>query len=614
MLIPREIPDCTLVTSCFNLSKYHNGTRSLDECIKLMTPLLEVPCYLVIFCDKTCYELIKDIRDYFDLDKLTYYFVLDFENLRYYKYIDIIKSNRESYWPTRDHRTCPESHLVCCSKFDFVLRTIELDPFKTSKFSWIDAYNVKKICENYNYNILLDVLHKTSDKFHLQILNVCDKKYKSPDNKREYYQQYRWVACGGFFVTGKDIGIKILTRLNNIFEETTIEGYGHGEEMFYLEVLDEFYDDIERSYGDYGQLLNNLLVTTKNFEYIYSQILKKYLDFNYHKECYDCCKKILNQIEKYNVVIPNNVYFLILFTYYVCAFYHKPYESYKIANNIYDLCNKNIDIKNEFKKKEEFYKSQLEYANKFKKKSRVIFCIFACATNMKYKNELIKINETWGKKAEEKGLTMLYFLGEEPTDLIGEKYVYFKNVLNDYSSAAYKQNLGLKYIYENYNADFIFICGTDTYVNIENLLTELNNCDKNKNVFIGGHGDHRMIGNEQIYFHSGAGFIISNFTLKNIYPDITFFHENWKNICNAKNKNHLIDACDVEMSYFLQKKNVEIIKNPNFYSCNYKGYSYNYTYECCAKNINAGNIIACHNMSLTDFDEYTRILENDITK
>ena len=39
-------------------------------------------------------------------------------------------------------------------------------------------------------------------------------------------------------------------------------GYGHGEEMLYLEILDEFYDDIERSYGDYGQIINNYFLKT----------------------------------------------------------------------------------------------------------------------------------------------------------------------------------------------------------------------------------------------------------------------------------------------------------------------------------------------------------------
>ena len=34
--------------------------------------------------------------------------------------------------------------------------------------------------------MFLNVLNNVPDKFHLQIQNVTDKKYKNKDNKREY--------------------------------------------------------------------------------------------------------------------------------------------------------------------------------------------------------------------------------------------------------------------------------------------------------------------------------------------------------------------------------------------------------------------------------------------
>jgi hypothetical protein len=94
---------------------------------------------------------------------------------------------------------------------------------------------------------------------------------------------------------------------------------------------------------------------------------------------------------------------------------------------------------------------------------KLIFDIFGCATVDKYKQEILKINETWGKTAEELGVKILFFLGEEKTDLIDDsKYIYLNNIDNTHSSAAHKQYLGLKYIHDNYDADFIFICGTYT--------------------------------------------------------------------------------------------------------------------------------------------------------
>ena len=113
------------------------------------------------------------------------------------------------------------------------------------------------------------ILSKISDKFKIQVLNVCDKRFKEPDFKREYYGTYRWVVCGGFFTCGKESGTKVLKRQHEIFLKTLEQGYGHGEEMLFLELLDEFEEDIEKSYGDYGQMWNNFIEPTRNMHYIY---------------------------------------------------------------------------------------------------------------------------------------------------------------------------------------------------------------------------------------------------------------------------------------------------------------------------------------------------------
>jgi len=117
-------------------------------------------------------------------------------------------------------------------------------------------------------------------------------------------------------LTNKELGIKILNRLNQIFIQTTILGYGHGEEMLYLEILDEFYDDIEKSYGDYKQLLNNYFYPTKNIYYIYHFIIQNYLNHGYYRECCDCCKITLQSIENNTIECDKEIHMNILQSYY----------------------------------------------------------------------------------------------------------------------------------------------------------------------------------------------------------------------------------------------------------------------------------------------------------
>lgn len=356
------IPDCTLTTACFCVYDKNNNSFSIDKIIENAEELLRVPCYLVIYGDDKTIPLLKNKREENGLLELTKFITVELSELWTYKYENKVNENRNLYWPTRDPRAQTDSHLITCNNFDFVLQVINSNPFNTSKFGWVDCFlrtNASKICENYNVNKFLYVLNNITDKFHIQVLNVCDKKYKQKEFKREYYEKYRWVICGCLFTCSKEIGIKILSRLKENFIETTELGYGHSEEMLYLEILDEYYDDIYKSYGDYGQILNNFIEPTVNFHYIYWLILNNYLSLGYNRECYDCAKVLLKQIESYKVDMIWELYMKILFCYYVSAFYINKDESINIAKHIYNICENNPLMRKEFNKNYDFYVSQL---------------------------------------------------------------------------------------------------------------------------------------------------------------------------------------------------------------------------------------------------------------
>ena len=610
------IPDVTIVTACFCTYENNHNALTIENIIERSEEILKVPCYLVIYGDEKTLPILAKKRKENGLTHLTTFITTTVSDLWTYQYKDDVVKNREILWETRDARSQTESHLITCNKCDFVLQTIDANPFNTSKFCWMDCFlmkNFTKICEGYTPNKIMYILNNITDKFHLQILNVNDKKYKLDEHKREYYSLYRWVMVGGFYTCGKKIGKKVLNRLKDIFVNTTRQGYGHGEEMLYLEILDEFYDDIVRSYGDYRQLLNNFIAPTLNYNYIYDNILNKYLNYGYNKECYDCSVVLLKQIETYKVDVEYELYLKILSAHYISSYYYCPENSISITKHIYNLCESNSYINKEFEKNNNYYIAQLKYANKFKEHYRLIICVFACATIPKYKDEILKIEETWGKYSNQKGIKILYFLGEEQTDLQdASKYIYLDGVKNDYNSAGDKQNLGLKYIYENYNTDFVFVCGTDTYINVEKMLLLLNEYSRDQPLYIGGHGDTRSVCGKKCYFHSGgAGFILSNECLHLIYRKLWSMTSNWKCELNENNSNWLIFACDVEISYYLQKFIPQlqiIVKNDEFFGCNHNGLVENMR-MCCGEDVKKERIISCHYMSPQSFDEFTQLLQ-----
>jgi len=240
---------------------------------------------------------------------------------------------------------------------------------------------------------------------------------------------------------------------------------------------------------------------------------------------------------------------------------------------------------------------------------KIIICVFGCATIPKYKEEILKINNTWRNLSNSSSVKILFFLGEEKVvDLEGENYIYLPNVKNDYLSASYKQNLGLKYIYENYTCDYVLSCGTDTFINIPKLVNILSKFSSTDSLYIGGHGDYRTIHGQSYFFHSGGpGFIISFPCLKKMYPYLENLTDIWITICKESKINELNTACDVAISYFLQVLvKPEVIKlNTMFTNCNYKGY------PCHLHQIDMREIVSCHNMTLTDFDDFYDILKKN---
>lgn len=197
-------------------------------------------------------------------------------------------------------------------------------------------------------------------------------------------------------------------------------------------------------------------------------------------------------------------------------------------------------------------------------------------------------------------------LGEEVTDISGEYVIHLPGVKNDYMSASYKQFLGLKYIVDHWTPDFIYCCGTDTYVNVPKLYQLLQLYNPDKALYIGGDGDVRDVANSSLYYHSGgAGFVLSRECLNRLYTYFSSAVEYWHTISPA----YLHSACDVAIAYYCRLPSVcastIILPRTQFMACNYNGY------PCHIGKVDKTKLICCHYMSPTDFDTYTMLLETN---
>lgn len=232
---------------------------------------------------------------------------------------------------------------------------------------------------------------------------------------------------------------------------------------------------------------------------------------------------------------------------------------------------------------------------------KMIILIYASIIQPKYKEQVEICLSTWVPVADKHGIKCIFVLGEEKTDYNDPHFLYLPGVANDYMSASFKQYLGLKYISENYNFDFIFVCGTDTYPNITKLYALLNTFDKNIPMYIGGHGEHIMINQKLYYFHSGgAGFILTSKANEILYPYYQNVNQWWIKWCSWD----IVNACDVSMAVLCQLLEIYSVNNEGFHACNHKNF------KCPRPHLNKNieNIISCHYMSPEDMFEFGKLI------
>jgi hypothetical protein len=99
----------------------------------------------------------------------------------------------------------------------------------------------------------------------------------------------------------------------------------------------------------------------------------------------------------------------------------------------------------------------------------------------------------------------------------------------------------------------IFTCGTDTYINIDKLLIFLDNFNSDDNLYIGGHGNIKQLGNNYIKFlFGGAGIILTKSIIKKLYKNLDKFFNDWKFLCIKYNIIDLICSCDLLLAFYIK--------------------------------------------------------------
>lgn len=130
------------------------------------------------------------------------------------------------------------------------------------------------------------------------------------------------------------------------------------------------------------------------------------------------------------------------------------------------------------------------------------------------------------------------------------------NIGEDYKSAFLKQQLGLKYMYNNNpNADWYSIVGCDTIVFKDRLIAELSKFDSTQDLFVGTYYKPYSIDDiDFVSLHGGPGFYLSNSLMKKIMAIMDDFNIYWYNKSQTGELSNVdYSSSDTALSYMVKK-------------------------------------------------------------
>ena len=217
--------DLTIVSAFINLSKKEKREKSLEHYFKGSIKFLQQNVPMILFIDEEFIDHIKKYRENFM--EYTKIIITNIEDIPYYYLLDKINNCNKKNQLLNNIKDTPLYSLTNNSKFKFVNKAIELNPFQTENFAWIDfaiGHNDKSI--NYIYECIH--FNHESNKICLSFFNP---HISCLNDIIEYYDKSLSICCAGYLKGNKKAWEILDKEHEKKYLELIEKGYILNEEL-----------------------------------------------------------------------------------------------------------------------------------------------------------------------------------------------------------------------------------------------------------------------------------------------------------------------------------------------------------------------------------------------
>lgn len=215
-----KINNDVLVTMLYDLKSKDNTNRSsIEEYLKSAEELYKIDCNMIFFVETD--ELKNQVyegRYKYERHQKTHIIVQPYEDLKYYKDIEHIKALDKDNPITNMNieKDTANYRIIGWNKFECLRKAIQLDPFMSEHFGWIDFGICGRVSVPDN---LSQVITSMSNKIKIGIFNRLNI---FGINLPNFYKTQKRILSAGFFTGNKENMLKLI----HLFEKELLRVLG----------------------------------------------------------------------------------------------------------------------------------------------------------------------------------------------------------------------------------------------------------------------------------------------------------------------------------------------------------------------------------------------------
>lgn len=346
--------DWTFITAFIPISDYDDdygsSNRKPEEYLNYSNYICSLDIPLIIFTDYQYIELIRAKRQNFVSKTIVVEY--KFTDLPKYKYFDILREERRKI-VEMPNKYSGGYYLLVNSKNDFLMKAIELDPFNSKYFAWID-FGLSYICKNYS-EFIQEITSLKPEK--INIMSIQRITQNDVLNYKNFLLTDSWKTSAQFYFGNKDNIIWFSKEFDKLFIECIEEKIIVLEEKLYGLIIGNNRNKFDVWIGQYCYCLYNAFKPRANIDMILSRINEEQ-DASNNNEAYRLIKYLFQSKDLLNnQQILQCLNSLVINCYYI----NKKEEGLKAGKEIINLCKSDDKIRKIIENNYQYYNMNLSF-------------------------------------------------------------------------------------------------------------------------------------------------------------------------------------------------------------------------------------------------------------